>query len=145
MFKIGDLFQNQPTSLPSPTETKKKILVIEDEMDISEIYQQILKEYGYDVYPAVNGEEGLRRITQLSPNLILLDLRMPVMDGKTMLAHLKNDAQYANFKNIPVIILTNSGRSDNIRDTVRLGDAKDFIIKSNVTPAEVAEIVKRYV
>ena len=145
MLDITKLFQKQASVSNQPaTEIKKKVLIIEDEMDISGIYQQILRENGYDVYPATNGEEGLHKITEVYPNLILLDLRMPVMDGKTMLAHLKNDPEYEKFRTIPVIVLTNSGRTDNIRDTLRLGDASDFLIKSNVTPDQIVEVVKKY-
>ncbi len=143
---ISNIFQKQKNPPPSqtPNENRKKILIIEDEVDISEIYQQILKDGGYDVYAAANGQEGLNKIIEVFPNLILLDLRMPVMDGKTMLAHLKSDPEYANYKNIPVVVLTNSGRSDNIRDTITLGEASDFIIKASITPDQVLEIAKRY-
>lgn len=145
MLEVGKLFknQNQATSQPLP-EAKKKILVIEDEPDISEIYKQILLEGGFDAYTAANGEEGLTKIVEVSPNLIFLDLRMPVMDGKTMLTHLKNDEKYAGFKDIPIVILTNSGNIDNMRDTMTLGAANEFIVKSNINPDQVVEIAKKY-
>lgn len=146
MFGIDELFGKKSGQTIQPSlESKKKILVIEDEPEVSDIYTEILKDNGYDVSSAANGEEGLRKIVELSPSLIFLDLRMPVMDGKNMLSRLKNDEEYSKFKNIPVVILTNSGRTDNIRDTVRLGEASEFIIKANITPDQIIDIAKKYV
>ena len=145
MFEIGKILKKQDSSNPEPsTEAKKKVLVIEDELDISEIYKQILVENGFEAYTALNGEEGLSKIKETNPNLIFLDLRMPVMDGKTMLNHLKNDEEYISFKYIPVVILTNSGNTENLRETMTLGDATEFLVKSNINPDQVAEIAKRY-
>lgn len=145
MFGVDKLFgKKSEAGTQSSTQFKRKILVIEDEADISEIYQQTLVDQGYDIYAAANGEEGLKKIVELSPDLIFLDLRMPVMDGKNMLSRLKNDEEYKNFKNIPVVILTNSGKTDNIRDTIRLGEASEFIIKANITPDQVVDIAKKY-
>lgn len=125
-------------------EAKKKILVIEDEKMISKMYQQVLIKNGYEVHSAENGEEGLSKIIKVNPDLIFLDLTMPLMDGNTMLYHLKNDGKYINFKNIPVIVLTNYGTTDNLRETVTLGEATDFIVKSNIDPSQIVELVKKY-
>lgn len=143
MLKLVELFKtvNAP---PPPPAAKKKVLVIEDERDISTVYQQILTERGYDTYVAIDGQDGLRKITEVSPDLIFLDIRMPVMDGKSMLAHLKSDIQYAKYRNIPVVMLTNSGNTDNIRDTERLGGANEFIVKASINPSELADVADKY-
>lgn len=146
MFNVGELFKTQASNSPpqSPTVVKKKILVVEDERDISDVYQQILTERGYDTTVARDGQDGLNKIIQLSPELIFLDIRMPVMDGKTMLGLLKNDIRFAKFRNTPVVMLTNSGNVDNIHDTQRLGGANEFIVKSNIAPNELANIADKY-
>ena len=111
---------------------------------ILKIYQQALLRNGYEVHSAVNGEEGLRKIVEVNPDLIFLDLTMPLMDGNTMLYHLKNDGKYVNFNKIPVVILTNYGSADNLRETVTLGEATDFIVKSDIDPNQIIELVKKY-
>jgi CheY-like chemotaxis protein len=130
-------------SKPPEIDTKK-ILVIEDEEMILKIYQQVLLKNGYEVHSAINGEDGLNKIVEVNPDLIFLDLTMPLMDGNTMLYHLKNDGKYVNFKNIPVVILTNYGNADNLRETVTLGEATDFIVKSDIDPNQIIELAKKY-
>lgn len=145
MFGINEFFgKKSEAGTRSGTELKKKILVIEDEVEVSDIYTEMLSDHGYDVYSAVNGEDGLKKIVEINPNLIFLDLRMPVMDGKNMLSRLKNEAEYSQFKNIPVVIITNSGRTDNIRDTIRLGEASEFIIKASITPDQIVNVARKY-
>lgn len=145
MFKVGDLVGKKTVQTEEPPITlKKKILVIEDELELSEIYQELLRDNGYDVHTAGNGEEGLRKVVEITPDLIFLDLRMPILDGKNMLSRLKKDLEFTKFKHIPIVILTNSGRIENIRDTIRLGDASEFIIKSNITPDQIVDVAKKY-
>lgn len=144
MFKISDLHGKKPEPAPNSAKAKKKVLVIEDEEMIWRIYQQVLVRHGYEVYSALNGEEGLRKIVKVSPNLIFLDLMMPVMDGKTMLFKLKNDPEYSKFKHIPVVVTTNAGDIGNIRDTMVLGDAIEFVVKSNIEPSQIADIANKY-
>jgi CheY-like chemotaxis protein len=143
MSDIGKLNQKQDTLSTPPLVPKKKVLIIEDESDIASIYQQILEEAGYDAVIAVEGKNGLQKIFEISPDIIILDLRMPVMDGKTMLSKLKNDPAYLRYKNIPVVILTNSESYESVRDTKTLGGANEYIIKANIAPNEIIDIVKR--
>ena len=140
MVNIGQSNQNQTTPSQTP---KKKVLIIEDEKDISEVYQQILNEAGFTVLSAINGKDGLQKIFEYSPDIIILDIRMPVMDGRTMFSTLKNDPAYVRFKNVPVVILTNSESYESIRDTKTEGGANEYIIKSNIAPNEIVDIVKR--
>ena len=135
---------NQDASTP-PKTAKKKVLIIEDEKDISEVYQQILIESGYEVISAENGKNGLLKVFEFSPDMIILDLRMPVMDGKTMLSKLKNDPAFRKYENVPVVILTNSESYESTRDTKTLGGANEYIIKANIAPNEIINIVQRYI
>jgi CheY-like chemotaxis protein len=73
------------------------------------------------------------------PNLVLTDLMMPVMDGKQMLHKIR---EIPEFKELPVIVLTNAGTADNIKETQFYNNANDFLIKSNVQPEEIVSKIK---
>ena len=103
---------------------KKRILVVDDEADLLDIVKEWLKEE-YEVATAVNGFEGLRLAKEFKPNLIILDITMPKMDGFEVLAQLRGQLE-TNL--IPVIMLTAQGRSENILEAEELR-ATDFLIK----------------
>lgn len=124
------------------TPPSKKILVVEDEMDLREFYADLLTGEGYNVIKAENGQVGLDMIMREKPALVLLDLMMPIMDGKTMLHKLR---EMSEFKTLPVIVLTNSGDSDSIRETTFYDKANGFLIKANVSPDEIVNRVKTFV
>ncbi len=107
----------------------KKILIIEDEPKVSKAYSDHLGRVGYNVSLAHDGEEGLRMIKNNKPDLILLDIIMPVMDGLTMLKLLKADKD-KNIANIPVIILSNLDTADSVAEAVASGST-NFLVKSN--------------
>lgn len=124
-----------PATLVPP----KKVLIVEDDQYIRDLYVEILKSNGFEVYSAVNGEQGLQAVQTYKPDLLLLDLMMPIMDGKTMLHKLR---QIPEFAKLPVIILTNSGDADSMTQTQLYENAKGFLIKVNTTPQEVLNRVK---
>ena len=119
---------------------KTKILVVEDEDFLLDLYQTKLIQEGYEVIIAENGVEGLEMAQQHLPNLILLDILMPRVDGYEMLKKVKADNK---LRNIPVIIFSNLSQKEEIEKGLKLG-AKDFIIKTSVTPAELVNKVKEY-
>jgi two-component system response regulator/two-component system chemotaxis response regulator CheY len=119
----------------------KKILIVEDEKKLANILEDSLKDAGFDVIKAENGEIGLELIKTHHPDLVLLDLMMPIMDGKVMLRKLRGIPQ---FKKLPVIILTNAGEVENIKETQMYYDAEHFLIKSNVSTEEIVKKVKGY-
>lgn len=121
--------------------TKKRILVIEDDQFYASIFQRKLMIEGYDVVLASDGEQGLKAMREQKPDLILLDMIMPVKDGFETLKELKNDD---TLKNIPVIILSNLGQEEDITKTKELG-ASDYIVKSNMSIAEMVEKVRQIV
>src|SRR5256885_14425413 len=112
----------------SPNPPPKKILIVEDEKKLANILEDSLKDAGFDVIKAENGEVGLELIKTYHPDLVLLDLMMPIMDGKIMLRKLRGIPQ---FKKLPVIVLTNAGEVENIKETQMYYDAEHFLIKSN--------------
>ena len=114
------------------------IAIIEDDAAISQMYRIKFETEGYDVETAENGKLGLQLIEKMKPDIILLDLMMPEMNGDEMLAKLRANAWG---KNIKVIILTNMGESE-APDTLKALGVLAFIVKANMTPRQVAELVK---
>lgn len=121
--------------------TKKILLIIEDETPLAEALSDRFGQEGYNVLKAEDGQKGLEMAIEYNPNAILLDLHMPVMDGTTMLHKLR---QIPKFKYVPVIILTNDGDIDNIRETQVYDNAIEFLIKSNVSLEEIVNRVRPY-
>ena len=119
----------------------QKILLIEDEELIIQLLQKKLAKYGYDVLIARDGAEGLREMRKLSPDLILLDIVMPKMDGFAVLEEMQKDKE---LKKIPVIIISNSGQPVEIARIKKLG-AKDWLIKTEFDPQEVADKIKKQI
>jgi CheY-like chemotaxis protein len=115
--------------------SKKKVLIVEDDNFVAEVYSTKLLEMGHEVIITQNGEEGLNMLKENLPDLILLDIIMPVMGGIEMLEEIKKREEW---KKIPVILLTNIGEKDSIQKAQNLG-VQDYLIKSHFTPAEVIE------
>jgi len=130
--------ENKQNGLPK---IQKKVLVVEDEAPLAEALKLKLTNEGYEVEVAGNGVEGLAKISTFSPGVIILDLMMPIMDGKKMLNNLRENPLY---KLLPVIILTNAGTVDNMTETVRYNDASAFLIKSNTSLEEIINHVKKF-
>ena len=117
----------------------KKILFIEDEAALQKSLGDLLREKGFEVISAVDGETGLRLAKESFPDLILLDLILPRMHGLKLLKKLKEDE---NTKNIPVIILTNLENISDIEKAIELG-ATTYLVKANYSLEEIAEKVKK--
>jgi len=115
-----------------------KIAIIEDDQAISQMYRIKFEAEGYEVETAENGQLGLRLVEHMRPNIVLLDLMMPVMSGEEMLARLR---QQAWGKDIKVIILTNRGEQEIPPEVKKLG-VTAIILKADMTPRQVAELVK---
>jgi DNA-binding response OmpR family regulator len=115
-----------------------KILIVEDDRFLRELIARKLKNEGYEVSEAVDGEEGLKRIKEEKPDLILLDLILPGIDGFEVLVKAKEDPTTAQ---IPVIILSNLGQREEIEKGLKLG-AIDYLIKAHFTPGEIIEKIK---
>ena len=111
----------------------KKILLMEDDFFVRDIYQKKLRECGFVVETAGDGVEGMERLKRSTPDLILLDIFMPYMDGRDVLREIKGNPEW---KNIPVILLTNFSAREGVRDGFDLG-AEEYLIKSHFTPSEV--------
>lgn len=119
-------------------ETKKTILIIEDDKFLRELISQKLKKEGFTISEAVDGEKGVTKAKTEKPDLILLDLILPGIDGFEVLAGIKKDHTVAG---IPVIILSNLGQKEDIERGFNLG-AVDYLIKAHFTPGEIIKKIK---
>jgi len=117
----------------------KKIAIIEDDYAILDMYALKFKFAKFNVVTAKDGEEGLAVVEREKPDLILLDLMMPVMDGTTMLTELR---KMPWGKNLPVIVLTNISVDEMPHELDSLGVA-DYVVKAGSTPQLVVEKVKK--
>lgn len=119
----------------------KKILLIEDDQYISRMYHRILTLEGYEVKLAEDGEEGVMKAQSFKPELILLDMMMPKMNGIQVLEALKaNPLTQA----IPVIVLTNLV-GDEEKEAILAKGAVKYLTKSDHEPREVVEIIKQFI
>lgn len=117
--------------------TKHKILFIEDDRVLCEAISQKLIKEGFEIIIAYNGEEGLAKISSEKPNLILLDILMPKMDGITMLEKLRDSGDET-----PVIILTNLESKEKIAQSARSG-VSGYLIKSNYSLSDIVSLIKK--
>lgn len=120
---------------------KKKILIIEDDKILADMYAVKFNKEGYEVVETQNGIEGLNLAKTINPDVVLLDVILPEMDGFSILTELKKDI---TAKKIPVILLTNLGQQGDIEKGKSLG-ATDYLTKSNTTPSEVIERIKNII
>lgn len=118
---------------------KKKILLIEDDTAISIMYKGKFQADGYEVFAADNGATGLELARKEKPDIILLDIIIPQLDGFSVLGELKKDR---NTKDIPVIMLTNLGTGEDKAKGEKLG-AIDYVVKANMTPGKISEKIKQ--
>ncbi len=114
----------------------KKILIIEDEVSLLNPLLQKFKDKDFDVHGEKNGRDGLKKVKALKPDMVLLDLVMPEMDGLTMLQALRSDSA---IKNTKVIVLSNLSDVEKASKAAALG-ALDYIVKSDW---KINDIVKR--
>ncbi|OGH84042.1 MAG: hypothetical protein A2261_01180 [Candidatus Magasanikbacteria bacterium RIFOXYA2_FULL_44_8] len=118
---------------------KIHVLIVEDDVFLSQIYQKKFEMEGYKVSTADNGEKGLADAKKKKPNIVLLDILLPKMDGFVVLNKLKADPET---KDIPVILLTNLGQKEDVDKGLEQG-AVDYLIKAHFKPSEVVDKVRK--
>lgn len=116
----------------------KTILIVEDEITLAEVFELKFKKAGYNVLVAHDGSEGLKIATSKLPDLILLDILMPVMGGFEVLKKLRDNEET---RDLIIYILSNLGDDEEIQKGMRLG-ADRYMIKANITPNETLGIVR---
>ena len=116
----------------------QKVVIVEDDQSIAFMYRLKFETEGFQVDTAVNGEQGLEVIDKARPDIVLLDLMMPVMGGDEML----NKLRQTDFGiNVPVVVLTNVSDSDAPAVLAQLNVSK-YVVKAHVTPQEVVNIAR---
>ena len=119
----------------------KKILIIEDEEVMYNLLARKLSSRGYEISIAKDGEEGLAKLREAMPDLVLLDIVMPKKDGFEVMEEMQKED---NLKAIPVIVISNSGQPLEIERIKKLG-AKDWLIKTEFDLQEVIEKVQKQI
>ena len=128
---------------PSPfnmSENKPKILIIEDDRYLRELIIKKLEKEKFEILETADGKEGLKKTKEEKPDLILLDLVLPGIDGYAVLSQIKADPEMSS---IPVIIISNLGQIQEIQRGLKLG-AVDYLIKAHFTPETIIEKVRRH-
>jgi DNA-binding response OmpR family regulator len=114
------------------------VLVVDDDPELRAVLKEALAEAGFEVEIGENGEEGLKKALEIKPNIILLDLVMPVMDGWEFLEHLHKDEWG---KNARVIILTNADDIDSLSRAIE-GRGYEYLVKTDWKIGEVVEKIR---
>ena len=121
----------------------KRILIIEDEEILLNLIKKKLIDNGYEVLTAMNGKDGFDLIKQENPDLVLLDVIMPILDGFEVMESMNKTSDF-NLKNIPVIIISNSGQPIEIDRAIKMG-VKDYLIKTTFDPTEILKKVNKHI
>jgi len=116
----------------------KKVLIVEDDMALFNMYSVELKIKGYDVLNVNDGLQALSKAKEFRPDIILLDIMLPGMNGLNILTELKADPQTMD---MPIIMLTNYGSEDNVKKALESG-ATDYIMKYKILPSELADKIE---
>ena len=115
------------------------IALVEDEAILRELIQLEMEKKGFKIYAASNGEEGLALVKEKKPDLLLLDLLMPIMSGYEVLHALR---KIEEFKKLPCIVISNSGQVDDLNRAYAYG-ANDVLIKADFNPSQVIDKVQK--
>jgi DNA-binding response OmpR family regulator len=116
----------------------KLILIVEDELALQEAYKIILSSQGYHIVTANNGAEGLLALKKFEPDLVLLDIFMPVMDGKEFLKNFNNK----DYPTTKVIVYSNLSDQTVEVEVIELG-ADKYVLKSSMTPSDLVNLVSQ--
>jgi len=117
-----------------------RVLFVEDDPTVAQMYRLKLELDGYQVIMAKDGEEGLRLAREVDPDIVFLDIRLPKVDGFSVLEGLRAADRT---RNVPVVILSNYGEQDLVDRGLRLG-ALEYLIKSQTTPAHLSRGVENW-
>jgi DNA-binding response OmpR family regulator len=131
----------------TPKESKEvkqlniKVVLVEDDPFLREICSKKLVKEGYSVYEAIDGEQALGIVRQVKPDIVLLDIILPALDGFQILHEIRKDADKVVAK-VPVIMLSNLGQDDDIKKAMEMG-ANDYLVKAHFTTEEIAQKIKK--
>ncbi len=122
-------------------QAKGRVLVVDDDITLRDMYAERLRAEGFEVEIAQDGEQGVDRANKFKPDVILLDIMMPKINGFTVLDILKTTPE---LKDVPVVLLTALIQEDNKTKGLKAG-AADYIVKSETMPKEVVEKIQKLI
>jgi len=127
---------------PAPDAKGAKLLLVEDDQFLRDLMITKLKREGFDVHVAVDGREGLHMIQTVKPEIVLLDVILPGLDGFNVLQQVRasGDQRVAE---VPIVLLSNLGQDSDVQKGKSLG-ANDYLIKSNLTIDEIIKKIRRF-
>jgi len=120
----------------------RKILLVEDNLELRNLYEIFLKQHGFDVATAADGDQGLEVAKEYHPDLVFLDVMMPKKNGFEVLKILRHDPSYGCTKS-RIVILTNLGDSSKVSDDVRR-DMDGYMIKAEIELGSLLEVIKSF-
>ncbi len=118
----------------------KVVLIVEDEKLLREVYELILTSKGFEVHTAENGQEGLKKLKTIVPDLVLLDIFMPIIDGREFLRNV--DLQ--DYPNTKIVVCSNLSDIETQEEMLGLG-AQKFVLKSTLAPQDLIDLVQEMV
>lgn len=119
-----------------------KVLLVEDDQILARLYQTKFQKEGFDIQLSFDGQDGFDKMKSFSPDLVILDLIMPKVDGFTFLDKVRGDGELSK-RGTPVLVLSNLGQESDIKKAMDMG-AKDFFIKADVSLSQMVEKVRKY-
>ena len=141
--KITEQKAEEILTVKHPDGPKKlgvKVLLVEDDNFLREISSKKLVKEGFTVYEAIDGEQALNGIKEIKPDIVLLDIILPAVDGFQILANIRSSDD-PDIAKIPVIMLSNLGQDDDIKKAMDIG-ANDYLVKAHFTTEEIVEKIK---
>jgi len=117
----------------------KSILIVEDDPFVIDIYQKKLKATGFSVDIALNGEEAFKKLEEKKPDLLILDLVLPSLDGWELLGKIRKDEK---LKDLKIVILSNLAQKVDVEKSLEFGIIKYFI-KAHFTPSQVVKEIEK--
>ncbi len=118
----------------------KKILIVEDDEILAKLYKTKLAKEGFEIQVASDGQEGFEKAKSFLPDLIILDLIMPRVDGFGFLQKVNQDPELSS-KKIPISVLSNLGQESDIKKATDMG-AKDFFVKADISLTQMIDKIK---
>jgi len=131
----------KPQEDPKVEKLGIKVLLVEDDSFLREICSKKLVKEGYSVYEAMDGEQAMNIVEEVKPDIILLDIILPAIDGFQILSNIRNSKKREVAK-APIIMLSNLGQDDDIKKAMDMG-ANDYLIKAHFTTDEIAKKIKK--
>ncbi len=120
----------------------KKILIVEDDQFLRDICREKIKSFGYETDEALDGETALKKIIEGKPDLVLLDIVIPQLDGFEVLKKIRA-LEDEKVRRTPVFILSNLGQDNDKKRALDMG-ADDYLVKAHINPGEIAKKVMEY-